>query len=51
MFIRKELNILFFHGQPEMDVWLNRILVAIQSLAVEGTLVDIFTCMPPLSPV
>ena len=46
-FIRQELDIPFYHGQPEIDVWLNRILVAIQSRAVEGTLVDIFTSGAP----
>ena len=42
-FIRHELDVPFYNGQLEIDVWLNRILVAIQSRTVEGTLVDVFT--------
>ncbi|XP_052811715.1 uncharacterized protein LOC128239212 isoform X2 [Mya arenaria] len=48
-FIRKELDIPFYCGQPAIDTWLGRILQAIQSRSVENVLLDIFTSVSPPS--
>lgn len=42
-FIRKDLKIPFYHGQNGIDIWLSRILEAIQKREIEEVLVDIFT--------
>ncbi|XP_052809166.1 uncharacterized protein LOC128237618 [Mya arenaria] len=48
-FIRKELDIPFYCGQPAIDTWLGRLLKAVQSRSVEDVLLDIFTSVSPPS--